>query len=371
MGWGVGCSPSLVIWLTVFAACREMKTGGWMRCRMQPVVGNLIWLTVFAVCRAMKTGGWMGCRMIIWLTVFAVCREMKTGGWMGCRMQPVVGNLMIIWLTVFAVCREMKTGGWMRCRMQPVVGNLIWLTVFAVCRAMKTGGWMGCRMQPVVGNLIWLTVFAVCRAMKTGGWMGCRMRAMPRVLLLLFSLSVLTMMFVARCGLNMDAHMHHPPTRGLPHARSPSDPDASYNHLKQVPWGDWVSTIDLSLSLWLSVSICLSLCVCLSVCLSLCLSVCLSLTVCVCISPPLSSFGRGVNGMVDYVHIIVIACLWFKREFIQDKTKIHWMVIGSSTSLLLMGVAVSLCAFRPASNGLPASTIHNYNYDHVIINYVD
>ena len=89
--------------------------------------------------------------------------------------------------------------------------------------------------------------------------MGCRMRAMPRVLLLLFSLSVLTMMFVARCGLNMDAHMHHPPTRGLPHARSPSDPDASYNHLKQVPWGDGVSTIDLSLSGSLCVSLSVSL----------------------------------------------------------------------------------------------------------------
>ncbi|XP_076447972.1 chondroitin sulfate N-acetylgalactosaminyltransferase 2-like [Babylonia areolata] len=62
------------------------------------------------------------------------------------------------------------------------------------------------------------------------------MRAMPRVLLLLFSLSVLTMMFVARCGLNMDAHLHQPPTRGLPHTmvRAQADTSANYNHLKQV-----------------------------------------------------------------------------------------------------------------------------------------
>ena len=115
---------------------------------------------------------------------------------------------------------------------------------------------------------------------------------MPRVLLLLFSLSVLTMMFVARCGLNMDAHMHHPPTRGLPHARSPSDPDASYNHLKQVPWGDWVSTIDLSLSLALCLY--LSLSMCLSLCLPLSVSVSLSLSHCVCVSLSLSLFRSVV-----------------------------------------------------------------------------
>lgn len=71
---------------------------------------------------------------------------------------------------------------------------------------------------------------------------------MPRVLLLLFLLSVLTMMFVARCGLNMDAQLHKLPTRDIPlpviprHVASQvtraSDGDqgsaTSFNRLKQV-----------------------------------------------------------------------------------------------------------------------------------------
>ena len=28
---------------------------------------------------------------------------------------------------------------------------------------------------------------------------------------------------------------------------------------------------------------------------------------------------------------------WFKQEFIQEKIKIHWMVMGSSTRILLIG----------------------------------
>ena len=35
------------------------------------------------------------------------------------------------------------------------------------------------------------------------------MKTMPRLLLLLFSLSGLTMMFIARCGLSMDSQMHN------------------------------------------------------------------------------------------------------------------------------------------------------------------
>nr|KAG5713897.1 hypothetical protein BaRGS_024524 [Batillaria attramentaria] len=63
---------------------------------------------------------------------------------------------------------------------------------------------------------------------------------MPRVLLLLFSLSVLTMIFVARCGFNMDAHLQQHPTSGLPHgggsgpAQGADSPAVSYNYLRQV-----------------------------------------------------------------------------------------------------------------------------------------
>lgn len=62
---------------------------------------------------------------------------------------------------------------------------------------------------------------------------------MPRVLLLLFSLSVLTMMFVARCGLNMDAHLSQQPTSGLPHGDESGPNNAAAgngetNHLRQV-----------------------------------------------------------------------------------------------------------------------------------------
>ncbi|CAL1540230.1 unnamed protein product, partial [Lymnaea stagnalis] len=42
------------------------------------------------------------------------------------------------------------------------------------------------------------------------------MRTMPRLLLLLFGMSVVTMMFIARCGLNMDSQLHNSPHGGMP-----------------------------------------------------------------------------------------------------------------------------------------------------------
>lgn len=60
---------------------------------------------------------------------------------------------------------------------------------------------------------------------------------MPRVLTLLFSLSVLTMVFVARCGFNMDAHLHQPITSGMPHRPAAVAPESGSNiHLRQVTY---------------------------------------------------------------------------------------------------------------------------------------
>ena len=42
--------------------------------------------------------------------------------------------------------------------------------------------------------------------------------------------------------------------------------------------------------------------------------------------------------------------IWFKQEFIQDKIKIQWMVMGSSTNLLLIsGELISSCTLNRSS----------------------
>ena len=46
--------------------------------------------------------------------------------------------------------------------------------------------------------------------------------------------------------------------------------------------------------------------------------------------------ARSLWKFLNLIWLLLISALWFKQEFMRDKIKIQWLVLGSSTSFLLI-----------------------------------
>ena len=48
--------------------------------------------------------------------------------------------------------------------------------------------------------------------------------------------------------------------------------------------------------------------------------------------------ARSLWKFLNLIWLLLVSALWFKQEFIGDKIKIQWIVLGSSTSFLLIAL---------------------------------